>query len=202
MKELILEMEHYAVTNNVPIIELDSIKFIMKYIKLNQVKSILEIGTAIGYSAILMANANSFCEITTIERDEKRYKEAVKNVNKSGLDKRIELVYNDAMEVNLGDNKYDLIFIDAAKGQYIKYFDKFSNYLNDGGVIITDNLKFHGLVKNKDLIKSRNVRGIVTKIEKYIDYLKENKDYVTKFYDIGDGLSVSFKRNEKRKDTN
>ena len=202
MKELILEMEHYAVTNNVPIIELDSIKFIMKYIKLNQVKSILEIGTAIGYSAILMANANDFCEITTIERDEKRYKEAVKNVNKSGLDKRIELVYNDAMEVNLGDNKYDLIFIDAAKGQYIKYFDKFSNYLNQGGVIITDNLKFHGLVKNKDLIKSRNVRGRVTKIEKYIDYLKENKDYVTKFYDIGDGLSVSFKRNEKRKDTN
>ena len=202
MKELILEMEHYASTNNVPIIELDSIKFMMKYIKLNQVKSILEIGTAIGYSAILMANANSFCEITTIERDEKRYKEAVKNVNKSGLDKRIELVYNDAMEVNLGDVKYDLIFIDAAKGQYIKYFEKFSNYLNPGGVIITDNLKFHGLVKNKDLIKSRNVRGIVTKIEKYIDYLKENKDYVTKFYDIGDGLSVSFKRNEKRKDTN
>ncbi len=201
MKELILEMEHYASTNNVPIIELDSIKFMMKYIKLNQVKSILEIGTAIGYSAILMANANSFCEITTIERDEKRYKEAVKNVNKSGLDKRIELVYNDAMEVNLGDVKYDLIFIDAAKGQYIKYFEKFSNYLNPGGVIITDNLKFHGLVKNKDLIKSRNVRGIVNKIEKYIDFLKENKDYVTKFYDIGDGLSVSFRKNEKRKDT-
>ena len=201
MKELILEMEHYASTNNVPIIELDSIKFMMKYIKLNQVKSILEIGTAIGYSAILMANANSFCEITTIERDEKRYKEAVKNVNKSGLDKRIELVYNDAMEVNLGDVKYDLIFIDAAKGQYIKYFEKFSNYLNPGGVMITDNLKFHGLVKNKDLIKSRNVRGIVNKIEKYIDFLKENKDYVTKFYDIGDGLSVSFRKNEKRKDT-
>ena len=200
MKELILEMERYASTNNVPIIELDSIKFIMKYIKLNNVKSILEIGTAIGYSAILMANANNFCEITTIEKDEKRYKEAVKNVNKSGLDKRIEIVYNDAMDVNLSGCKYDLIFIDAAKGQYIKYFDKFSNYLNPGGVIITDNLKFHGLVKNKDLIKSRNVRGIVTKIEKYIDYLKENKEYVTKFYDIGDGLSVSLKRHEKRQD--
>ncbi len=201
MKELILEMEHYASTNNVPIIELDAIKFIMKYIKLNQVKSILEIGTAIGYSAILMANANSFCEITTIERDEKRYKEAVKNVNKSGLDKRIELVYNDAMEVNLTNCKFDLIFIDAAKGQYIKYFEKFCNYLNPGGVIITDNLKFHGLVKNKDLIKSKNVRGIVNKIEKYIEFLKENDEYITKFYDIGDGLSVSFRKNEKRKDT-
>jgi len=202
MKELILEMEHYANTNNVPIIELDSIKFIMKYIKLNKVSDILEIGTAIGYSAILMANANNFCEITTIEKDEKRYKEAVKNVNKSGLDKRIELVYNDAMEVNLSGCKYDLIFIDAAKGQYIKYFEKFANYLKPGGVIITDNLKFHGLVKNKDLIKSKNVRGIVNKIEKYIEYLKENKEYITKFYDIGDGLSVSFKRNEKRKDIN
>lgn len=200
MKDLILEMEHYANTNNVPIIELDSIKFIMKYIKLNKVSKILEIGTAIGYSAILMANANNFCEITTIERDEKRYKEAVKNVNKSGLDKRIELVYNDAMDVNLSGCKYDLIFIDAAKGQYIKYFEKFANYLNPGGVIITDNLKFHGLVKNKDLIKSKNVRGLVNKIEKYIEYLKENKQYITKFYDIGDGLSVSFKRNEKKQD--
>ena len=201
MKELILEMEHYASTKNVPIIELDAIKFIMKYIKLNQVKSILEIGTAIGNSAILMANANSFCEITTIERDEKRYKEAVKNVNKRGLDKRIELVYNDAMEVNLTNCKFDLIFIDAAKGQYIKYFEKFCNFLNPGGVIITDNLKFHGLVKNKDLIKSKNVRGIVNKIEKYIEFLKENDEYITKFYDIGDGLSVSFRKNEKRKDT-
>ena len=194
MRELILEMEHYASTNNVPIIELDSIKFIMKYIKLNRVKDILEIGTAIGYSAILMANANDFCEITTIEKDEKRYKEAVKNVNKSGLDKRIEVVYNDALNVSLSSAKYDLIFIDAAKGQYIKYFDKFSNYLKPGGIIVTDNLKFHGLVKNKDLIKSRNVRGIVNKIEKYIEYLENNKQFITKFYDIGDGLSVSFKK--------
>lgn len=198
MKELILEMERYAGANNVPIIEFESIKFIMKYIKLNKVKSILEIGTAIGYSAILMANANDFCEITTIEKDDKRYREAVKNVNKSGFDKRIEVVYNDALEVNLAGHKYDLIFIDAAKGQYIKYFEKFCNYLNPGGVIITDNLDFHGLVKNKGSIKSKNVRGIVTKIENYIEFLKNNKDFVTKFYDIGDGLSVSFKKNENR----
>lgn len=198
MKELILEMERYAGANNVPIIEFESIKFIMKYIKLNKVKSILELGTAIGYSAILMANANDFCEITTIEKDDKRYREAVKNVNKSGFDKRIDVVYNDALEVNLAGHKYDLIFIDAAKGQYIKYFEKFCNYLNPGGVIITDNLDFHGLVKNKGSIKSKNVRGIVTKIENYIEFLKNNKDFITKFYDIGDGLSVSFKKNENR----
>jgi len=199
VKETILAMERYAEANNVPIIELDSIKFIMKYIKMNNVKSVLEIGTAIGYSAILMANATSEVEITTIERDEKRYREAVKNVNACGLDKRIDIVYNDALEVNLAGHSYDLIFIDAAKGGYIKYFEKFCNYLNPGGVIITDNLKFHGLVNNKGTIKSKNLRGIVDKIEKYIEFLNQNKDYITKFYDIGDGLSVSFKRNNDKK---
>ena len=198
MRETILEMERYAEANNIPIIELDSIKFIMKYIKLNNVKTVLEIGTAIGYSAILMANATDTVEITTIEKDEKRYREAVKNVNACGLDKRIEIVYNDALEVSLTGRKYDLIFIDAAKGGYIKYFERFCSYLNPGGVIITDNLKFHGLVKDKASIKSKNVRGIVTKIENYIEFLNNNKDYVTKFYDIGDGLSVSFKKNNEK----
>lgn len=191
-------MERYAEANNIPIIELDSIKFIMKYIKLNNVKSVLEIGTAIGYSAILMANASADVEITTIEKDEKRYREAVKNVNSCGLDKRIDVVYNDALEVNLAGHSYDLIFIDAAKGGYIKYFEKFCNYLNPGGVIITDNLKFHGLVKNKNMVKSKNLKGIVDKIEKYIEFLDNNKDYITKYYDIGDGLSVSFKRNNEK----
>lgn len=197
MNNLIKEMERYAEANNVPIIEKDSIVFISKYIKLNNVKKILEIGTAIGYSSILMALSSNDVEVTTIERDEKRYREAVKNVNASGLDKRIEIVYNDALDVNLAGHKYDLIFIDAAKGQYIKFFEKFQNYLNPGGIIITDNLKFHGLVKNKELIESRNVKGLVEKIEKYVDFLKENDEFVTKFYDIGDGISVSFRKNDQ-----
>lgn len=199
MKETIIAMERYAEANNIPIIELDSIKFIMKYIRLNNVQKVLEIGTAIGYSAILMANASETVEITTIEKDEKRYREAVKNVNACGLDKRIEIVYNDAMDVNLSGRTYDLIFIDAAKGGYIKYFEKFCYYLSPGGVIITDNLNFHGLVKNKNAIKSKNLRGIVDKIEKYIDFLNNNEDYITKFYEIGDGLSVSFKKNNEKR---
>lgn len=197
MDEIIKDMERYAEANNVPIIEHDSIEFINKYIKLNGVKKILELGTAIGYSAIMMANSSEDVEITTIERDEKKYREAVKNVNRSGMDKRIEIVFNDALDVNLAGFKYDLIFIDAAKGQYIKFFEKFENYLNPGGVIITDNLKFHGLVKNKEKIESKNVLGLVTKIEKYIEFLKENDEYITKFYDIGDGLSVSFRKNDE-----
>ena len=196
MNEIIKDMERYADANNVPIIEKDSINFIRKYIKMNDVKFILELGTAIGYSAIMMASVKDDVEVTTIERDEKRYREAVKNVNMCGMDKRIEIVFNDALDVNLAGHKYDLIFIDAAKGQYIKFFEKFENYLNPGGVIITDNLKFHGLVNNKEKIESKNVLGLVTKIEKYIDYLKERDDYITRFYDIGDGLSVSFRAND------
>lgn len=198
MKDLIKDMERYAEVNNVPIIERDSIEFIRKYIELNNVKSILELGTAIGYSAILMASVAEDVEVTTIERDDKKYREAVKNVNACGLDKRIEIVFNDALDVNLAGHKYDLIFIDAAKGQYIKFFEKFENYLNPGGVIITDNIKFHGLVENKDKIESKNVLGLVTKIEKYIEFLKENDEYTTKFYDIGDGLSVSYRKNDEK----
>ena len=197
-ENVIADMRRYAEANNVPIIEDDSIKFINKYIELNNVKTILEIGTAIGYSAMLMTSASPDVEVTTIERDDKKYREAVKNVNRAKLDKRIEIVYNDALDVNLAGHKYDLIFIDAAKGQYIKFFEKFENYLNPGGVIISDNLKFHGLVKEKDRIESRNVKQLVGKIEKYIEFLKGNDKYITKFYDIGDGLSVSFRKNEDK----
>ncbi len=196
MNEIIKEMERYAEANNVPIIEKDSIEFIRKYIKLNNVKSILELGTAIGYSAILMASTDKSVEVTTIERDDKRYREAVKNVNECGMSNQINIVFNDALDVNLAGHKYDLIFIDAAKGQYIKFFEKFENYLNPEGVIITDNLKFHGLVENKDKVESKNVLGLVNKIEKYIEFLKAHDEYTTKFYDIGDGLSVSFRKND------
>jgi predicted O-methyltransferase YrrM len=197
MNDVIKEMERFAEANNVPIIEPESILFIKKYIKLNDVKKVLEIGTAIGYSAILMAATKSDVEVTTIERDDKRYREAVKNVNEAGLDDRIEVVFNDALEVNLAGYKYDLIFIDAAKSQLIKYFEKFQNYLNPGGVIITDNIKFHGLVEEKDKIESKNVRQLVDKIEDYKEYLQNNDEFITKFYDVGDGLAVSFRRDNE-----
>ncbi len=198
MKELILEMEAYAKENNVPIIEKESIAFIMKYIKANNIKNILEIGSAIGYSGILMASANTETKVTTIERDENRYMECLKNVKKAGLDKEINVVYQDALEVNLSNVSYDLIFIDAAKGQYKKFFEKFKYFLSPNGVIITDNLKFHGLVGKKDTIESKNLRALVDKIETYVEFLKENEEFETKFLDIGDGLSVSMKKNETK----
>ncbi len=197
MKEKILEMEEYAQERNVPIIEKKSIAFIMKYIKEHNVKNILEIGTAIGYSAILMASAKEDAFVTTIEKDEERYMEALKNVKACGFDKKVNVVFQDALDVNLSEDiKYDLIFIDAAKAQNTKFFEKYKYFLAKNGAIITDNLKFHGYVGERDKIESKNLKSLVGKIEDYIEFLKNNQEFKTTFYDIGDGLSVSIRNEE------
>jgi len=196
MKEKIIEMEQYARDYNVPIIEKDSIAFIMKFIKANDIKDVLEIGSAIGYSAILMASVKDDIKITTIERDKTRYLECLKNIKECNMENKIEVVFQDALEMNLSGVSYDLIFIDAAKGQYTNYFEKYKYFLKPGGVIITDNLKFHGHVGNRENIASRNLRQLVGKIENYIDFLKDNEEFETKFYDVGDGLSVSIRKND------
>ena len=188
---LIREMKQYAEVNNVPIMMDEGIDFLTTFILKNHVKNVLEIGTAIGYSAIMMALVDPNLKITTIERDEIRYLEALKNVKAFDLENRITLIYNDAFNVKL-DEKFDLIFIDAAKAQNIKFFDMFERNLEYRGVIITDNLKFHGLVEKKEEeIKSKNLRSLVRKIKDYIDYLKTNEKYNTEFFEVGDGISVS-----------
>ena len=185
------EIREYAEENNVPIMTEDGIKFLTNYIKKHNIKKILEIGGAIGYSAIMMALVDEEIEITTIERDEKRYLEAVKNIKKFKLEDRINLIYKDAFDVKL-DDKYDLLFIDAAKAQNIKFFEMFSKNLNPKGTIITDNMNFHGLVdKELEEIKSRNLRALVRKLKDYAVFLQENKKYETDFLDIGDGIAIS-----------
>ena len=198
MKQQLLEMEEYALENNVPIIEKDSIAFIMKFIKANGIKNVLEIGSAIGYSAILMASSSQDVMVTTIERDETRYMECLKNVKKCGLDKKINVVYQDALEVNLPNEvKYDLIFIDAAKAQNTKFFEKFKYFLTDDGAIITDNINFHGYVGESKMLDKSNLKSLVEKIEEYVEFLKTNPEFDTKFYDYGDGLAVSVWKNDK-----
>ena len=170
------------------------IDFLTTFIIKNHINSVLEIGTAIGYSAIMMALSNPLLKITSVERDEKRYLEALKNIKKFNLEERITLIFKDATDLNL-DDKFDLIFLDAAKGQNINFFKSFSNNLNDKGFIITDNLSFHGLVEKKEEeIESKNVRSLVRKIKEYITFLEENNSFETKFYHIGDGISVSQKK--------
>ena len=191
---LIREMKQYAEVNNVPIMMDEGIDFLTTFILKNHVKNVLEIGTAIGYSAIMMALVNPNLKITTIERDEIRYLEALKNVKAFDLENRITLIYNDAFNVKL-DEKFDLIFIDAAKAQNIKFFEMFERNLEYRGVIITDNLKFHGLVdKKEEEIKSKNLRALVRKIKDYVDYLKANEKYNTEFFEVGDGISVSTRK--------
>lgn len=191
---LIREMKQYAEVNNVPIMMDEGIDFLTTFILKNHVKNILEIGTAIGYSAIMMALVDPNLKITTIERDEVRYLEALKNVKAFGLENRITLIYNDAFNVKL-DEKFDLIFLDAAKAQNIKFFEMFERNLEYRGVIITDNLKFHGLVdKKEEEIKSKNLRALVRKIKDYVDYLKTNEKYNTEFFEVGDGISVSTRK--------
>ena len=194
MKQLILEMEEYAKENNIPIMQKDGIAFLMKYIKNNAIKNVLEIGSAIGYSAILMASSGADVKVTTIERDEVNYLECIKNVKKCNFESKVNVVFQDALEVNLAEGtQYDLIFIDAAKGQYQKFFEKFQYFLAPNGVIITDNLKFHGYVGKSEEIESKTLKQLVKKIENYIEFLKNNEEFETKFYDVGDGLSVSKK---------
>ncbi len=186
-------IKSYADVNNVPIMTDSGMNFLMRYIQNHNIKNILEIGTAIGYSAIMMCSVNPDVVVTTIERDEKRYLEAIKNIKKVGLENRINLIYNDALEVKL-DDKYDLIFIDAAKAQSQKFFERFENNLVSHGTIITDNMKFHGLVDKKpEEIESRNLRQLVRKVKDYTMFLKGNPKYETEFLDVGDGLAISVK---------
>lgn len=191
---MIKQIKEYAKKNNIPIMVDDGIDFLTTYILKKHVTSILEIGTAIGYSAIMMALVHPNIRITSIERDEKRYLEALKNVKAFKLEDRITLIYNDAFNVKLED-EFDLIFIDAAKAQNIKFFELFEHNLKQNGTIITDNLKFHGLVEKEEYeIKSKNLKSLVRKIKEYISYLKSNPNYDTEFFDVGDGLSVSRKK--------
>jgi len=187
-----MNIKEYAINNNVPIIEDDSLEYIIKYIKDKNYLSILEIGTAIGYSSINFALSNDNIHITTVEKDINMYNLALKNIKDNNLDNRIKVINGDALDVEL-ENKYDLIFIDAAKAQYTKFFNKYSSNLNKNGTIITDNLNFHGLVDDYKNITSKDLRELVGKIIRYIDFLKDNKEYDTKFIDIGDGISLSKK---------
>lgn len=188
----ILNVEENARLRKIPVMLDDGMEFVLNYIKDNNVKTILEIGSAVGYSAIRFASISADIKVTTIERNVELYKEAVNNIKEFGLEDRINIICGDALETVI-EGKYDLIFIDAAKSQYIKFFEKYKVNLALGGSIITDNLSFHGLVENPSLTKNRNTRQLVGKISKYIEFLKDNNEFKTEFYQVGDGVSVSKK---------
>ena len=193
---MIEELEKYAKENRIPIMQKDGIEYLCNYIKNNNIKNILEIGSAIGYSAIKMAQIDPNIKITTIEKDKERYNIAVQNIKKFNLENRIDLILNDALNIDI-NKKYDLLFIDASKGNNIDFFNKFKNNLLGNGVIITDNLSFHGLVENEELAITKNQTGLVKKIKKYIDFLDTNREFNTKYVSVGDKISISIRKEVK-----
>lgn len=193
ISKLIKEIEEYGIKNNVPIMSEDTIETIKNIITVNEFHTILEVGTAIGYSTICFASTPGVSNITSIERDPIRSAIAVNNVKESGL-KNITLRHTDALEIELND-KYDLIIIDAAKSQNMKFFNKFKENLNEDGIIIIDNLSFHGYVNQKERIKSRNLRQMVNKIRKFLDFLNNNEEFTVKYIEVGDTLGVCKRKN-------
>ena len=193
ISKLIKEIEEYGIKNNVPIMSEDTIETIKNIITVNEFHTILEVGTAIGYSTICFASTPGVTNITSIERDPIRSAIAVNNVKKSEL-KNITLRHTDALEIELND-KFDLIIIDAAKSQNMKFFNKFKDNLNEDGIIIIDNLSFHGYVNQTERIKSRNLRQMVNKISKFIDFLNNNEEFTVKYIEVGDTLGVCKRKN-------
>jgi len=188
MNKIINEIKEYALNNNVPIMMDDASDKIIEIIKENNFVNVLELGTAIGYTAIKLASNIKNINITSIERDENRYNIAFSNVKKANLS-NIKLIFDDIYNVSF-DNKFDLIIIDAAKAQNKNFFEKFKNNLSENGIIVIDNLSFHGYVGSSKDIKSRNLRGLVRKIENFIEFLKQNDEFNIEFMSIGDGIAI------------
>lgn len=187
-KNFIYNLKEYAIKNDVPIINDEGLEFLLELIKTHNVKTILEIGTAIGYSAINMAHLDT--KIITVERDYFMCEQAINNIKESNLEENIKVIYADALEVEIKE-KFDLIFIDAAKAQYQKFFEKFKINLNENGIIVCDNLNFHNLNINE---VSRGTRQLLKKIERFKEFLENNDEFATTIYNVGDGISVSKRR--------
>ena len=192
--EFFEQLRTYAEINNVPIIKRDSLVLIQGLLNIIDAKEMLEIGTAIGYSALSFVSAKKDLHIDTIERNELMYQEATKNVKMLNKQEQVNIIYGDALEVDNNNlKKYDVIFIDAAKAQYQKFFDKYAPLLKDNGIILTDNIIFHGCVSDQENL-SKNVRSMVKKIDMYNHYLNTLEDYTTYYIDSGDGLAVTMRK--------
>lgn len=190
MEQLRKEMEQYAQAHDIPIMQEAGMVWLRTWIEEHKVKTILELGSAIGYSAIQMASIDKDIHIVTIERDSIRYEEALKNIARAGMQDQIEIHLADALTYET-DAMFDLLFIDAAKAQYVRFFERYKQNVQVSGAIVSDNLKFHGMVDSEERIANRNTRQLVKKIKHYITYLQRHQEFATTFYDVGDGVAVS-----------
>ena len=183
-----------AIKLKTPIIREDAIHLLIQIIHMSKIKNVLEIGSAIGYSAIMIATFTD-AEVLTIERDKDTYELAKENIRKAGLESKITLICADALEYQIAeDYQCDLLYIDASKSSYIKFFEKYETRLSKNGIIISDNLLFHGLVEHPENIETKNKKQLVKKISNFNEYLMNRNEYDSYIYDIGDGLSISIRK--------
>jgi predicted O-methyltransferase YrrM len=194
---ILKELESYAKEHNTPIITPEVAGLLKVMIKSFNAKNILEVGTAIGYSAILMGLcAENDFKITTIERNEENANFAIQNIEKAGMKQNINVLIGDASEVlDQIEGSYDMIFVDAAKGQYMDFFEKSICKLKIGGLFICDNVLFRGMVAERSLLVRRKIT-IVKRLKKFLHYISNNESLQTTIIPMGDGVSISCKLKE------
>ena len=193
--DLSQEMREYAQAHDVPIIDDGGLETILQFLRLKKPKRILEIGSAIGYWSTMISR-HTDAQIVTIERDNKNYEKACEYIRCASLVEKIEIHKADALEfdVSLFENKmFDVIFIDAAKSAYQRFFEKYEPFLAHDGLIISDNLLFHGHIFADKESLGRNLRDLTRKIKTYSEWLAKHPDYETIFLPLGDGIAFSYR---------
>lgn len=186
------EIRSFGKENKVPITLDDTLSFLIQTINENDSKEILEIGTAIGFGCISMAENTNCSHIDTLEIDEERFKIANENIKNKGLENKISTHLIDAKEFLFNCNKkYDLVYLDGPKGQYINYLPIITKILNPNGIIFADNLNFHGMVTG-EIPVTRGCRAMIKGLKNYIAEITTNPIYTTIIYkEIGDGVGVT-----------
>lgn len=190
----IAEMEAYAKANEVPISQPESIRFVEVLLKIAGAKRVLELGTAIGYSAIRMTKACG-AEIVTVELSDEMADIAETNFRRAEVEDKVTLIRGDARQVVAdmeGEGTFDVIFVDAAKGQYMEFFSHCDRLLRKGGILISDNVLYKGMTATDELVVRRKIT-IVRRLRQYLEMLKENEKFSTALLPIGDGVALSFK---------
>lgn len=188
------EIKEKAREKKVPIMMDDGMDFVCDYIREHkQIHMILEIGTAVGYSAMKMAEIRDDIQVDTLEIDEQRYQEAIENIRSNHMEKQIMVHLCDAVLFHTAA-RYDLIFVDAAKAQYQKYTEHFLDNAGIGTVFLYDNLKFHGIVDDPSLSHNRSTLSMTRKIRKFREWLLSSPQFDVEYHPtIGDGVAVAVK---------
>lgn len=191
-------LERDALEHEVPIIRQDMQSFLKVLLAVQKPKRILEVGTAVGFSALLMAaNTDEDCTITTIEKYEKRIPQARKNFADGGMENRITLLEGDAIEVMQSlDGPYDMIFMDAAKGQYIHFLPEALRLLRKDGILISDNVLQDGDIIESHYAVERRNRTIYKRMREYLYVLKHTEGLLTSIIPTGDGAAITVKQQE------